>query len=178
MSIAADVIELNIKNKTKTRSKIYEWIRFGILLGMIFFIFRFAIGFVVINGDSMNPTLDDGNFVITSNIFYEIERYDVVVVQDEYGFDIIKRVIAMPGEIVSIKDNVIFVNGEALTEGYTTGFSNDMEEIVVEEGKYFIVGDNREPGESLDSRSSDVGTVYKKLVKGQAVFSLMSLKLL
>ncbi|WP_449538423.1 S26 family signal peptidase [Ferdinandcohnia sp. Marseille-Q9671] len=71
---------------------------------------------------------------------------------------------------------MVFVNGEPIEENYTIGSSTDMPAILVEEGSYFVMGDNRTPGESLDSRSTDIGLIPATQIKGEAFFSITSFK--
>ncbi|MUK87690.1 signal peptidase I [Ornithinibacillus sp. L9] len=154
------------------RSSVMSWIMFTVLIVGVFLLFRFVIGFAVIAGNSMNPTLEDNDILLTSGVFYTVERSDVIVYRDTNGFDVIKRVIGMPNETVEIKDGVVFVNGTPLEENYVTGIPNDMPKKVVNEGSYFVIGDNRQPGASLDSRDKDVGTISDAQVQGKAILSI------
>lgn len=156
----------------KNKSSIWSWVRFILLLGVIFFIFRFAIGVTVINGNSMNPTLNNGDTILSNYLLYEPERYDIVVIEDDAGFDIIKRVIALPNETIEIRDGKVLIDGKPLSESYTKGYSEDMPSMVVEDGTYFVIGDHRTIGESLDSRNEEVGSIPFDEIKGEAIFSL------
>lgn len=169
--------DVHTSKKSKTRSTIFGWIRFLLFLAAIFFIFRYALGITLVDGKSMNPTLHDNDIVLTNNIFYQHERDDIVII-NENGFPIIKRIIALPHETVEIKNGTVFVNGDPLEENYTIGISNNMPEVLVEEGTYFVIGDNRTPGESLDSRSSNVGLIPAQHILGEAFFSIKSFQFL
>ena len=61
---------------------------------------------------------------------------------------------------------------EFIQEEYKTGVSQDMSKVVVDENSYFVLGDNRSPGESLDSRNESVGTIAKADIKGRYLFKL------
>jgi signal peptidase I len=143
----------------------------------------------VVSGDSMLNTLNDGDRLIISNLFYEPKAGDIIVFDDrsnEHYADepIIKRVIAVSGDTVEIKDGVIIVNGEILDEseyvfwdldGETNGSryfptNDDMELITVPEGEIFVLGDNR--GNSKDSRI--VGTIKEDSVIGKVLFRFYS----
>lgn len=164
-SVASD----SVKEKDKT--SMWSWVRFILLLFVVFFVFRYVIGIIIINGNSMNPTLDHQDVILTSNIFYTPERNDVILFRDENGFDVIKRVVGMPGDTVEIRSGTVYLNGGVLEEDYITGIPNDMPLIEVNEG-YFVMGDNRTPGESLDSRSEEIGLIEDTRVKGEVIFSL------
>ncbi|MFS0821454.1 signal peptidase I [Bacillus sp. 1P02SD] len=164
--------EIQTENNVKARSTMFSWLRYLLILLFVYFIFHYALGITVISGNSMNPTLHNKDIILTNNIFYEAERNDIVVIQDASGFDIIKRIIALPNETIEIKNGIVFVNGEPIKENFVIGVSTDMPKILVEEGTYFVMGDNRTPGESLDSRSTDFGLISATHIKGEAFFSI------
>ena len=152
---------------------------------LISFCFRHS----VVSGDSMLTTLNDGDRLIISNLFYEPKAGDIIVFDDrsnQHYTDepIIKRVIAVGGDTVEIKDGVIIVNGEILDEseyvfwdldGEVNGSRyfpsmDDVELITVPEGEIFVLGDNR--GNSKDSRS--VGTIKEDSIIGKVLFRFYS----
>jgi signal peptidase I len=165
------------ESKSSTTSNILSWIRYIALLLIIFFIFRYVVGITIVSGHSMNPTLKNNDLILTSNIFFNVDRGDIVIVQDPHGFDIIKRVIALPNETIEIKSGIVYLNDVPLQEDYILGASFDLEKTTVPEGSYFIMGDNRTPGESLDSRDESIGPVPSAAVKGQRLLSLFPIKL-
>jgi len=165
-------IEDEKSTQKEQRNSIISWIKFILILVGIFLIFRFVIGITVINGQSMSPTFSNNNVIMTTNLFYSPEKGDIILYRDENGFDVIKRVIATENDHVEIKDGVTKVNGEPLQEEYKTGVSQDMSKVVVDENSYFVLGDNRSPGESLDSRNESVGTIAKADIKGRYLFKL------
>lgn len=168
--------ESNMYSSTDTKksstSSVMSWVIFILVLIAIILFFRYVIQFTVVSGDSMNPTLEDNDILLTSSLFYDVERYDIVIYQDENGFDVIKRVIGMPNETVEIREGIVFVDGNPLEEDYTAGTSNDMSEVTVSEGSYFVIGDNRARGASFDSRDSDVGPITEDQLRGEAIFSI------
>ncbi|MBU5467811.1 signal peptidase I [Virgibacillus sp. MSJ-26] len=165
-------IEDEKSTQKEQRNSIISWIKFILILVGIFLIFRFVIGITVINGQSMSPTFSNNNVIMTTNLFYSPEKGDIILYRDENGFDVIKRVIATENDHVEIKDGVTKVNGKPLQEEYKTGVSQDMSKVVVDENSYFVLGDNRSPGESLDSRNESVGTIAKADIKGRYLFKL------
>jgi len=163
--------------KSNTISNIFNWIRYISLLLIIFLIFRYVVGITIVSGNSMNPTLKNNDLILTSNIFFNVDRGDIVIVQDPHGFDIIKRVIALPNETIEIKSGIAYVDDVPLQEDYILGKSFDLEKTTIPEGSYFIMGDNRTPGESLDSRDESIGPVPSAAVKGQKLISLFPFSL-
>ena len=82
--------------------------------------------------------------------------------------DFIKRVIAVPGDTIEIKDGNVFVNDELQTENYILSkCRGDYPKVTIPEGHIFVMGDNRNNSE--DSRFPDVGFVPFDLIKGKAM---------
>lgn len=135
-----------------------------------------SIGVSKVAGTSMEPTLRDGSFVLINKLSSHLRRPrygDVVVIsQKEKGYSITKRVIGVPGDTVMIEDGTVYVNGSPLPEIYTLGKSGEMNPVRVVEETIFVLGDNRDPGESLDSRSTEMGLIKTKDVKGYGFVSL------
>jgi signal peptidase I len=174
------VVELNVGMDITEKKKetVFGWVKFLFVLLIFGLFFHFAIGIEVINGNSMNPTIKNGNALLLNKIFFEPEQSNLVVVKDPHGYFIIKRIIGLPHDIVAIKDGIVYINNQPIKEKYTIGKSIDMNEKTVEAGHYFIMGDNRTLGESLDSRDPSVGTISKDNIAGEAIFSLFPFKTL
>lgn len=142
---------------------------------VVFLVFALLFRAIGVDGNSMLPTLVDGDWVVISGITMSFERGDIVVVTQpwERNVPIIKRVIAVGGDTVDIDFNTheVFVNGEKLYEPYIsepTAVQYDIEfPLTVDEGKIFVMGDNRNV--SLDSRSSKIGLIDERYVFGKAV---------
>ncbi|WP_026909229.1 signal peptidase I [Paucisalibacillus globulus] len=167
----------NLENDEQKKASWGSWAFFLVSLVILFVIFRFIIGVITISGDSMNPTLEDGDILLTSNLFYTVDRNDIIIFRDENGFNVIKRVIGLPNDTIAIQDGIVSVNGEMINETYTTGLPNDMEEVIVPSESYFVIGDNRTPGESLDSRSDRVGSINESNVLGKVMISIFPFSL-
>lgn len=143
---------------------------------VVFLIFTFVFRAVGVDGDSMYPTLKDGDWVAVSGVTSNIESGDIIVSTQpwERNVPIVKRVIAVGGDTVYIdfNDNAVYVNGEKLDEPYIaelTRVSYDVQfPITVDEGKLFVMGDNRNV--SLDSRSSKIGLIDERYVLGKVFF--------
>ncbi|WP_100011613.1 signal peptidase I [Lentibacillus sediminis] len=170
--MTANTVEDTRQPDKKKKSAILSWVYFILLLAGILFFFRFVIGVTVVNGDSMEPTFESNDVLITSHLFYTPERNDIIIFQSDQGFGVMKRVIAMPGETVEISDGEVLVNGAPIDERYIEGTPDDMEKTTVDKGEYFVMGDNRTPGESLDSRSDEVGNVHRENIEGEVIISV------
>jgi signal peptidase I len=114
----------------------------------------------VVQGPSMEPTLWTGQFLIVSRLAYwfgEPQRGDIIVfhpTDSNYFFspeDIVKRIIGLPGETVSIENGQISIDGQLLDEPYIRTPAQYDGTWVVPEGQYFVLGDNR--NNSQDSHS-------------------------
>ncbi|MBC8080962.1 MAG: signal peptidase I [Gorillibacterium sp.] len=158
------------------KNGVWGWIRFILILGVVFILINNLTSLMKVSGNSMNPTLQSGNilFINKLSLFLGVPKYgDVVVIDaDRLGYSLVKRVIAVEGDRVAIRDGVTYVNGSPLLELYTNGKSEDMEEKIVGINEVFVIGDNRNLGESLDSRDPRLGPVHISDINGYASFSL------
>ena len=121
-------------------------------------------------GISMYPTLVGGEGMFTEKLTYTVsapQRDDIIICRYPYHTEkCVKRVIAVPGDRISISDGAIYLNGEKLDESaYWSGYIEDSEmpEVTVPERNLFVVGDNR--NHSGDSRH--VGFIPYWQVKGK-----------
>ena len=129
---------------------------------------------VRVDGNSMNDTLNNNDILILNKLDKTYERFDIVVINVN-GSKLVKRIIGMPGENISYKDNEIYINGEKFEDietSRTTDFS--LEELYsinkIPEDYYFVMGDNR--NNSLDSRDYRVGLIKKEDISGITIFRL------
>ncbi len=138
----------------------------------------------LVEGRSMFPTLVNHERLIVDKLSYFIgkpERGEIVVFRfpKDESRDFIKRVIAVAGDTIEMKNGKVFVNGKEYEEGFTwkedpkgANISN-FPKTIVPNDTIFVLGDNRNNSE--DSRFADVGFVPLKLVKGRALISFWPL---
>ncbi len=131
----------------------------GLLLALVLlylFLHRFVVGTGIVTDRSMLPTLPEGSYYLIHKYRYRLaapQRGDVVVFRgpDEPKELYVKRVIALPGDTLTIAQGQVFVNGQPLAEPYSKGRTYPpMGPLQIQEGTYFVMGDNRQ--ESYDSR--------------------------
>lgn len=154
-----------------------NWTRFAldmletVILAVVLFVVINAVSARVrVDGFSMRPTLEDGEFVLVSKLSYvwsDVERGDIVVFHFPLNPDeeLIKRVIGLPGDRVKVQDGQVFVNGQMLNEPYIAQTPYYSGEWTVEDGFLFVLGDNR--NNSNDSK--DWGFLPAENVVGKAV---------
>ena len=91
------------------------------------------------------------------------------------GEDYVKRVIGLPNEEIKIDRGLIYINGQLLNEEYVDGLYTDGDiHMIIPEGFYFVMGDNREV--SRDSRSAEVGVISRDHIHGKSVLRLYPFK--
>ncbi len=166
---------------------IVEWL--GIILVALsaaFLIRAYVFQTFYIPSVSMVPTLQVGDRIIVSKLstaFGDINRGDVIVFKhpprEQCGgdtgpnSDLVKRIIGMPGDELTSRNNTIYVNGKKLVEHWQhdPNLGSDIGYVKVPEGQYFMMGDNRPS--SCDSRMW--GTLPKSLVVGKVVLRIWPL---
>lgn len=171
----------SMSEKTKSARRYsgwrWKWLREGrrflLLVAAAVLIFRFVIGFSVVDGVSMSPTLQSGDVVLYTRIHSDVRRGDVLSVKLTSGEYYVKRAVALAGDVVDLADGVLTVNGQPETGDYVHGQTLAEDGSVtypytVEEGCAFVVGDNRE--QSVDSRF--FGAVKLSQVRGVLCLSI------
>lgn len=160
--------------------KIYDWFQCivsAILCSILIFTYIGRIN--GIEGPSMMQTLQNGDKVILSNLFFQPEKGDVVFIKTDYYGEkpIVKRIIATEGQLVDIDFDrgTVSVDGQVLIEDYTNTSTNLEESfngpVVVPEGCVFVMGDNR--NDSIDSRDSRIGYVDTQNILGKVYFVII-----
>ncbi len=173
----------------KEPNEMWEWGKALIIaFASVLIIRMFLFAPIVVDGESMMPTLEDGDRMVVNKIDYAIsqpERFDVVVFHATEEKDYIKRIIGIPGDQLAYEDDQLYINGVAQEEPYLDGFKQQipfsgfpftedftLEQVtrmdVIPEGHVFVLGDNRR--DSTDSRL--IGLVPIENITGstQAVF--------
>ncbi len=148
--------------KESIGKEMLEWIKSIVIAVLIaFLIKRFLFYSVLVDGASMEPSLHNGDRLFTNKIplYYNgLQHGDVISFKapDAIDKNYIKRVIGLAGDTIEIKDGKVYRNGQELVERYIAPDSYTdiyMEsEWTVGEGEIFVLGDNRLPGASNDSR--------------------------
>ena len=163
--------------KIKFILKMFLW---AVILASVVFaawaITTYCVEKTNMTGNSMEPTLSDGDRIMINRMSYhssDPERFDVIVFEKngkEHNYYGIRRVIGLPGETVQIIDGEVYINGELLEEEVevelmqVSGLAE--EPIVLDDDEFFVLGDNRNHSE--DSRFSSMGNVTRDEIIGKA----------
>lgn len=177
-------MEIKLSNEKKSaKNNKLEWIETISLMMVALFINIFILNITTVSGESMNPSLENGDRLILKK--YEVvlntEKYkigDIVVFKSPLEDDdrlFIKRVIGVPGDKINILNGDLYINGEYINEPYieNQSFTESLsygESYTVPEDEIFVMGDNRFTGGSNDSRS--FGSVSLENIKGKVVFRI------
>ncbi len=145
-----------------------EVVGFVAIVFFVIFLRLFLVTPAVINGESMQPNLEDGEIVLLFKLNQEIERFDIIVHQEKNS-RLVKRVIGLPGEHVAYIDNKLYIDGEQVAEPFLPSQTEDfkLEELyydIIPEDYYFVLGDNR--NFSRDSRT--IGLIHHDNVMGKS----------
>lgn len=168
--------------KEEMKKEGIEWLK-AIAIGIIVFAFirTFFFSNYVVEGESMMPTLQDGNKLMVNKIGYQIgdlNRFDVIVFHANEDEDYVKRLIGLPGDKVEYRDDQLYINGKKYEEPYLEKYREEAMggrltgdftlfeltgEKTVPKDKIFVLGDNR-----LGSRDSrEFGFISVEQVVGK-----------
>ena len=158
----------------KPRTSIFQLLReIGetlFIAGILFFAVNLVTARIKVEGSSMEPSLHDGEFVVINRLAYrwaDPERGEIIVFR--YPLDperrFIKRIIGLPGDTVNVLQGTVFVNGKPLEEPYINAPPLYDGEWVVENGRFFVLGDNR----NNSSDSQNWGSLDTEDIIGRAV---------
>jgi signal peptidase I len=198
------------QNERSISQEVFDWAE-SIIIALVaaVLLLTFVARASMVDGDSMLPTMHDRELMIVSRLFYSVEHEDIIVMQanglpledgsGRMGKAIVKRVIGLPGDVITINftRGVVIRNGEELTvtvsdgslyenghviAGLTTqprdlvtrmviNSAGEQETTVtVPEGCIFVLGDNRP--KSMDSRYNQIGMVDMRYIIGEVLFRL------
>lgn len=149
---------------------IKELIPYLIIIAVVLLIRTYIISPAMVDGESMEPTLKNGNIVLVNKMNIDVEsikRFDIVVLKDDKEL-LIKRIIALPNEEVEYKDNILYINGKKLKSNIVFEETEDFK-ASTKNNEFFVLGDNRDI--SKDSRY--IGNINISDIKGKVNFALL-----
>lgn len=176
-----DAEPLTIEHQPSVKKDILSALLTLVLMVAFVFLFLHFVGQrVVVDGKSMEDTLQDGDQLIVDCFTYHFlrdpERFEIVVfrLKDDPNVYYVKRVIGLPGETISIQDSKIYINGEVIDDPYATQdrfpAGRAAQTVTLGENEFFVMGDNR--NNSTDSRYEEVGSIDRSQFVGRAIYRL------
>ena len=150
--------------------EILEWVvTLAAAVAIALVIRTFIFEPVRVDGHSMDNTLANGEVMFVTKpeyLFGDPERFDVVICHypGRGNTNFVKRVVALPGDVVQVSGGYLYVNGEKYEEEYLTYRPNyELPPYQVPEGQYFVLGDNR----SNSNDSHLIGPIDRSMIKGK-----------
>lgn len=152
----------------------------ALVFAAVFFIRSYIVQTNIVEGSSMNPTLNSGNYIVTDELSYRFsapQRGEIIIfknrqdIYQSYGGNFVKRIIGMPGEKAMVKKGQVYINDKLLDEPYLlkgtiTIPGHVMREgktIIIPQGQYAVMGDNRE----FSSDSREWGPISRNDIVGE-----------
>ncbi|GKU80596.1 signal peptidase I [Paenibacillus sp. L3-i20] len=165
----------------KVFTLLLDWLKTIVTaLVIVLILHYFVFNLSTVDGHSMEPTLEEQEWLFINKLVYLFgspKVGDIVILKDPQGVAgherfFVKRIVGMPGDRIEISGEKLYRNGEVVDEPYTDTLIEDMNygPETISEGHYFVMGDNRHAGASLDSRTFNA--VPEKLIQGRADFIL------
>jgi signal peptidase I len=174
----------NIKNEVKKQKKKDRKIEFArmstyynlIIIAVTIILVTRIFNVIQISGNSMEPSLYSGNFLISTKMF-GYKKGDIIAFYYNNSI-LVKRVIATEGDIVNIDDDGnVYVNSEKIEEDYVEKLSYGNCNITfpykIQDKQIFVLGDNRE--NSIDSRNKDIGSISEDKILGKIIMNISQL---
>ena len=180
----------NLKSVTKLAGRLKRWhyiVASIVLAGLVAVVVFFSLfSLVLVGSPSMEPTLLTGDRALVRHFGVTPHRGDIVTFSPPKdlpsGYPWIKRVIGLPGDRVVISDGIITIYNEQYPDGFVPSFDLDtpLPELPADEPfidrlvgaeEVFVVGDNRNPGGSRDSRDASHGNVPLENLQGIVIFA-------
>lgn len=161
------------------KQELYDYIEIIVLsIVVAFLVFTFIGRPATVSGESMLPTLQDGDRLLISKLFYKPKFGDIVVITkpNVENKPYIKRIIATEGQTVDIdfSAGTVAVDGVILEEPYINEATHLKETVEfpvkVPEGQVFVLGDNR--NHSKDSRDTELGTFDEEYILGRCILRI------
>jgi signal peptidase I len=162
---------------------IFDFIKTVAMIVVIAFAIRiFALQPYIVEGQSMEPTFQNNDYIITEKVTYRLKepaRGDIVIFHppDNPSINYIKRIIGLPGDQIEVKGEAVYVNGTKLNESYLasatqgSNLNQPLAKTTVSADEYYVMGDNRD--HSRDSR--EIGAIPKQNVVSHIWFRLLPL---
>lgn len=167
-----------MKRKYESRIERINLLKFLLIsISLALLIRTFVINSTIIDGNSMYPTLQNGERLLVNNVAYIFghpKRGDVISLKapDAESENYVKRVVGLPGDKVVIESGKVYLNGKEYVENYektgTYTESDNGKSWVISEDEIFVLGDNREPYASKDSRT--LGPIDIRKLRGKVFF--------
>lgn len=168
---AEDLHNQNAEYRRASNLDFFIWML--VVLVLAFSIRGFIGEPILVDGDSMYPSLLDRERIVVQKLSYYIappERGDVIVCKyPGRTSNFVKRVVGLPGDVIEVRESCVFINGQRLDESaYWRDIMYDtMAPHTVQQGHVFVMGDNR--NYSGDSRDRSVGDIAYEKILGRAV---------
>lgn len=156
---------------------IKEIVPYVIITLVVIAIRMFIVSPVRVDGNSMYPTLKNGEYLILNKFDKSYERFDVVVLYHNKE-RLVKRIIGLPGDTLEYRDSKLYINGKEMKEKFVEVETEDFKLSKtgydkIPQGYYFVVGDNR--GASMDSRV--IGLINKRDIQGTIKIDVSGFKI-
>ena len=145
------------------------WLILGAVILLLIGVRIIAVDWIWVSGESMLPTLEDGELVLAEKLSKDSLAYgDIAIVKYPDGMRCVKRVIGTGRDTVEIRNSKLLLNGQLIDEPYVNEKEfGDMPPAIVPEGSIFVMGDNR--NYSGDSREPVIGPIPRENIVGRVI---------
>ena len=147
----------------KVMSRAKSWVWIVLFMAGVFVSCR-SVDYGTVSGYAMEPAFYEGDYIFVEDVeAADLERGEVVALQLGSGYFLLRRIIALPGEVIEIRDGLIYIEGVLYEEPYTATVPEDLARMELAADSYYVLGDNR--AESEDS--ADFGPITADQIMGR-----------
>lgn len=154
-----------------------DWLKAIVAAIIVAFILKtFVFSTSIVEGESMDPTLSHGERIIFNKLVYNVgkpKHGDIVIIQKPFKY-YVKRVIALPGETIEMRDHILYIDGEPVDQSY---ISKEAQEktgnfgpITLPSKSYFVMGDNRAVSKDSRNGQNGLGFILEDEIIGKSEF--------
>jgi len=154
-----------------------EWLKAVVIAVLVAVTLKsFVFSTSIVEGESMDPTLSDGEKIVFNKLVYNVgkpKHGDIVIIKKPYKY-YVKRVIALPGETIEMKNHILYIDGKQVEQSYISQEAREKTgnfgPMTLPSESYFVMGDNRAVSKDSRNGQNGLGLIKEDEIIGKSEF--------